>query len=275
MPSTFVNCQILLSVLSILWIIFAYYGYSRYWSLQIFSSEKYAKKYLELPRANQKNKIIVSLSTSNGNFELLKPTINSILDQTVHADQIIISTPPNTNLKNIPEFLKENRIIVVHALSKNYGESSCFLSPLLREKDGDAIIICISGQTVYGPDFIETILGESQMHPDKVIFITGYKAKTFLANGKKVDEKNENDIVSVSDGILIKPKFFHEDIFEYTKNFPFGIENTPDIYLSNYLHTHHIPITQVSYNENFSKFSTVHHNSHKNLLFLASNFPSI
>lgn len=274
MPSTFVNCQIMLSIASVVWLILAYYGYTRYASLQFSSCEKYAKKYLELPRANQKNKIIVSLSTSNGNFDLLKPTINSILDQTVHPDQIIISTPPNTDLKNMPQFLKNNKIIIVHALSKNYGESACFLSPLLREKDGDAIIICIDGKNIYGPDFVETILEESEKHPDSVIFLAGYNGKTLLNEGKKIDKKNENDILSVSDGILIKPKFFHEDIFDFS-NLPLGIENTPDIFLSNYFHTHHIPMVQIVYKENFTKFKTIHHDSRKYLSFLASNFPSI
>lgn len=274
MPSTFVNCQIFLSVVSVLWLVLAYYGYTRCASLKLFSCETYAKKYLELPRANMQNKIIISLSTSNGNFDLLKPTINSILDQTVHADQIIISTPPNADLKNIPEFLKKNKIIVLHALSKNYGESACFLSPLLREKDGNAVLICINGQTIYGPDFVETILEESKKHPDSAIFVAGYNGKALLEEGKKVDEKTKNDIISVADGILIKPKFFEEDIFDFSR-LPSGIENTPDIFLSNYLHTHQIPMKQLIYKENFSNSKKLDHNSQKNLSFVAFHFPSI
>lgn len=272
MPSNFVKLNIAIMILSLVWIVFAYYGYVRYVQLQTKSIETYAKEYLKSPRASTKHKIIVSMTTTTENLENIKTAINSILDQTVHPDQIIISIPSDRDIQ-LPDYIKNNNIILVHKLSKDFGKSASFLSPLLREKDGEALIILVDDEGVYGSDFIETLVDASNQNPDKVIFVSGYVAKEMSTNKIKVDKPESNDVISVPDGVLLKPKFFHDDIFTFDDT-PNDIVNTPDIFLSSYLRKHNVPMIQIHYNENFRKFKYVLPNSERNVSYYAALFPS-
>lgn len=270
--SPFMRLQIVLLIISIIYIFLSYFGYVRFYKLHNRSCEAYARDYLNLPRVDVKNKVIVSIATKAKDMKEIQPTINSILDQTVHPDQIIISIPESQDF-TMPSFLKDNRIIFIHKVANNFDKSSSFLSPLLREKDGDAIIVVVDDKGVYGPDFLETLIAASNSNPDNVIFIKGYKASALISESEKVDAPYINDIISVLDGVLIKPKFFDIDIlsFEHT---PAGLETNPDILLSSYLHKHKIPITQIKYNENFRKKELILPNSDKYISYYASIFPS-
>lgn len=272
MPSKFVKLNILIMLLSLLWIVLAYYGYVRYVKLRSGSIDNYAKEYLKSPRASTKHKIIVSMTTTTGNLENIKTSINSILDQTVHADQIIISIPENKDIV-LPDYVKNNHIILVHKLTKDYGKSAGILSPLVREKDGEALIILVDDEGIYGSDFIETLVDASNQNPNSVIFVSGYNAKELAVNKQKVNNPESNDIISVPDGVLIKPKFFHEDIFNLEES-PHDIINTPDVFLTSYLRKNHVNMVQIRYDENFRKFKYVLPNSERNISYYAALFPS-
>ncbi len=273
MPSTFVKLQIAITVLSLLWIILAYYGYVRYAKLRMSSCESYAKEYLKTPRVNTKRKVIISMTTTTSNLENIKTCVNSLLDQTVHPDQIIISIPEDRDII-LPNFIKNNHIILVHKLNKDYGKSSAILSPLIREKDGEALIIIVDDDGVYGNDFIETLVDASEQKPDSVIFISGYSAKELVNTKIKVDKPEANDIISIPDGVLIKPKFFNDDIFNIEDG-PNGLENTPDVVLSSYLHKNKVDLVQIHYDENFRKFKYPLPNTDRNVSYYAALFPSM
>uniref|UniRef100_A0A6C0KQD3 Glycosyltransferase 2-like domain-containing protein n=1 Tax=viral metagenome TaxID=1070528 RepID=A0A6C0KQD3_9ZZZZ len=272
MPSKFVKLNILILVLSLLWIVLAYFGYVRYVKLRTGSLDHYAQEYLKTPRANTKNKIIVSMTTTTGNLENIKASVNSILDQTVHSDQIIISIPEDKDIV-LPDYIKNNHIVLVHKLSKDYGKSASIFSPLLREKDGEALIILVDDAGIYGSDFIETLVDTSNQNPNSVIFVSGYNGKELAVNKTKVNNPESNDIISVPDGVLIKPKFFNDDIFNLEDS-PQDIINTPDVLLSSYLKKHNINSVQIRYDENFRKFKYVLPNSERNISYFASLFPS-
>ena len=273
MPSKIVMLQIAFSVFSLFYILLAYYGYVRYLNLKMKSCESYAKDYLKIPRSPTKHKVIVSMTTRTNNFENIKPTVNSLLDQTVHPDQIIISTPPDIQLQ-LPDFIRKNNIILVHHLTNDYGKSSNFLSPLLREKDGEAMIILVDDSGIYGTDFVESMVAASEEAPNSVIFVSGYNAKKSAEQKRKINNHSEpNDVISTADGVLIKPKFFDESIFNVMDG-PGDLENTPDVLLSSYLHKHNIPMYEMKYDENFRKFHHPLPNNDRNLTFYASLFPS-
>ena len=270
--SPFMRLQILLLVISIIYIFLAYFGYIRLFKLKHRSCEDYARDYLNLPRADVKYKVIVSMTTTAKDLRNIKDTINSILDQTVHPDQIIISIGESESF-TLPKFIEDNKIILIHKVSNQFGKSSSFLSPLLREKDAETIIVVVDDKGVYGPDFLETLIDASNANPNNVIFIKGYKATNLITQSKKVDVPYINDIISVADGVLIKPKFFDTDILTFDHT-PAGLETNPDILLSSYLHKHKIPITQIKYSENFRKSEQILPNSDKYISYFATIFPS-
>lgn len=235
-----------ISVLSLVWIILSYYGYVRYFKLNVFSCEHYAQSYIKLPRAQTTSKIIISLSTSSDNLKNIKPTINSLLDQTVHADQIILSVDNIKSETIIPLYLTENNIIVVHKLAKSYGKCANFISPLLREKDATTKIILVDENQVYGLDFVETLIEASNQQPNKAIYLNGYNAKKFL-NGNKIE--GPDNVIDIHHGALISPSFFTNDIMD-TLHTPL---NAPNAVLSANLIKNKVPLHKINYRENFIK----------------------
>jgi hypothetical protein len=226
----------------VLFIFLSYYGITRLYKIKTGECKEFAKGYLKLQKAPTTRKIVVSIAGDN--FNKLKPTIMSLFDQTFRPDQIIISVPPNSTM-DLDPCIKDNNLITVHKLAKDYGKCCNIMSPLLREKDGDAIIILASQNTVYGIDFIETMIEESEKNPNCIIYVSGYNAKTFVDTGKKVD--NNSDVIEVDNGVLIKPKLIKEDILD-EKSY---IDN-PNVFLSAHINKNNICMRRVNYKENFT-----------------------
>ena len=200
---------IIIPILSILIIIASYYGYTRYLMMRfnINNTAKYANDYLKIERANTNKRVIVSLYTSSNSFSSISETINSLLDQTVKPDQIVINAPQDSQL-TIDDFLIKNNIIVLYKLQNDYGEIGSLISPLLREKEANTFIILASERVIYGIEFIERMIGLSLQNPDCMIYSKGYNGKQFATTNVKVDNAATNDILDSDYGILVKPKFF-------------------------------------------------------------------
>ena len=267
---------IALSVLSLLITALVYFGLVRYCQLHLFSCCSYGKEYLSLPRANTNSKVIVSLETSAKDLEDIRPCINSILDQTVHPDQIIISVPPeNENIK-IPPYLQEQNIIITHKLPEDYNLYTNFVSPLLREKDGSTKIILLSDQFAYGVDFLESLIDASDNHPNDAIYVQGYNAKAFLENDDMRSKGEENDVISVRHGVLIKPTMLDADVLKM-KDAP---KFAPDAILSSQLHKNKTKLHHMRYDENYyvsqnSKAESKQNHEKNALIIYAYHFPSI
>ncbi len=254
---------LIITIISIVFIALSYYGIIRLCKLKIGSCESFAKDYIKLSKANSKFKIIISIYGTS--YESLKLTINSILDQTVRPDQIIISVPEGTNI-NIGNYIKDNKIITIHDVPKKYKTCCNFMSPLLSEKDGDTIIILVNENTIYGPDFVETIVEESEKNPNCIIYLSKYNAKIYSQTYKKED--SNGDVIDTSRGVLVKPKFFDSNIIN---------ENTfiddLDVMLSLQMNKNNICSVKMEYSENFSE-NKIDKNTKNNIDLHAVDFPS-
>ena len=240
---------LIISILSIIYTAIVYYGYDRLFMLKIFGCKRYTEKYVRLPRANSKSKVIISMQTSSKHLLDHKPNINSILDQTVHPDQIIVSINKDTSLE-VPDYIKDANIILLHTLSQDYDKCASFISPLLREKDASTKIIIVGGNQIYGADFIQCLVDESEKFPEEIIYIKGYNGKKFVQDNDKKDYGIDNDIVDLNEGVLIKPKFFPADIISNdSRNI---LCNAPNATLSaKKLAT--VKLHQLKYSDNFGQ----------------------
>lgn len=258
------------SVVSLLWILLLYFGIVRYIKLNLYCCDKFSEMYLKLPRVNSKNKVIVSIYTKEPNLNKIKKVINSILDQTVHPDQIIINTAPDMDIQ-LPDFIKNNNIIITHKLANDYGDISNIISPLLREKNGDTIIILVDDTTIYGTDLIESLVEESEQHPESVIYTSGYVGKQYVDTGKKIDVHGSNDIIDCSFGVLVKPKFFDENIINDIQP---NIINDPNIFLSTKLSKNKTNIRQIDYKDNMKTTSSINPKEKNNIILNAAYLKS-
>ena len=175
------------TVISVLMMVVMYFGYLRYAQLHIYSVESYAKNYSKLPRAVEDNKVVVSFSATPEQVKKLKPLVNSLLDQTVKVDQIGVSVPSGSGVK-IPE--KYDIVLNTFRCGKDYGECNKTIPVLLRERDGDTIVIIVKNGYVYGKDMIETLCEQSKEKMDSAI------------------------ITKCGRAMLVKPRFFSADILD-------------------------------------------------------------
>ena len=230
----------IITVISLILILLAYYGIIRYCKICYTKDCKcMSESYTKLPRVESKSKVVVSMYSTSDDIGK-NNTIKSILDQTVHPDQIILVTDKDTS---IPDFLKKDSIVVKQA-TDGFGKISALTVPLKTQKDSKTKIIVITDGVVYGPDFIESIVEESENNPDAIIFVEGYNSKEFVKG--KLSSKNI-DVVNVSSGILITPALFKE----YLEPKSTIISNAPNAFISAMILKNKLKIKQLHYGENF------------------------
>lgn len=185
--------SLFLSILGLLYLILAYYGIIRYIKLHITPSDAYIQNYTKLPKAS-KDRVTVCFTANEKELKNLKPFINSILDQTVRVDDIAL-TIPYKDINKIPENLK--KVISSYGYSKDYDNAGNLICSVLREPEAETKIIIVEPNMVYGQDFIETMIEETENNPNKIIYGKNDKSPKW--------------------GILLKPKFFDDKISDYEK----------------------------------------------------------
>lgn len=178
---------IIITIISVVYILSEYFGFTRYIMLHVSEPDNYIKNYSKLPKMS-KDRVVISFTTTPDRIKKIKPMLLSILDQTTKVDQIAMVIPYRYNgvKYDIPPYVKD--IVNVIPSGKNYGKGTSLIPILLREEDCKTIIISVNDDTIYGKDFIETMIGYSEKNPDCVL-------------------KNK-------DGILVKPQCYGCDVID-------------------------------------------------------------
>jgi hypothetical protein len=182
--STIMYLTIISTILSIIFILFTYYGIDRYFEMYIRDTNYFIEKYSQLPKAKD-GRVVITVTTTPDKIGKMSPMINSVLDQTVKADLIALVMPAGTKYE-VPAYI--NKVAVVFEAGKDYGQGTNLVPILLREKECDTTIIALKDNIVYGKDFVEFLMEESVKKPDSVI----------------TDKKNT--------AILVKPEHFGCDV---------------------------------------------------------------
>lgn len=213
--------SLILSVFTLVYLLLSHFGLIRYTRMYFDNCEKYIELYSSLPKKS-KDKVVICFTIDNDNINDIKPFINSILDQSVKIDDIAM-TVDYKNINKLDNTLK--KVISPYGFSKDYEDSSNFIYSVLREPESDTKLILVEPYIIYGNDFIETMIEESNKYPNAIIF----------SKNEKEPEK----------GILIKPKFFNEKICLYKKG----------VGLKNWLKecSENIDVKYINYNYNYKK----------------------
>jgi hypothetical protein len=138
--------------------------------------------------------VVISTTTTPEKIHKIKPMLLSILDQNVKVDQICLNLPSEKKY-NIPsDYKKILNIFNTGSIFNNNGAK--IIPPLLRE-DLKTKIIALNDNQLYGKDCIESLINQSNKHPDNAIFI-----------------KKNNRIIA----LLFKPDFFKNNTIDYYTN---------------------------------------------------------
>lgn len=173
-------------------------------------------------------KKIISFTTIPARINKIQKMVDSILNQTVKPDEVILWVGERYKRVNgenveIPNFLKQSNIKV--KFCEDIGPFTKLYYSLKEEWDEkETIIITVDDDVYYPPNWFANLIEYSIENPNSAI---GYRGRTL--NGDKLNYNNSTlflgspngkpkkvDIITGTWGGLYKPKFFNEEIFNHS-----------------------------------------------------------
>ena len=198
---TVIIISLIIAIISTIYLLLDFFGIIRYIKLYIFSPVRYIKHYKNLDK-NYKDRVVISLTTTPDNMKKIKPVINSLLDQTIQVDSISLCIPYGSDYK-VPIELKD--AVSIFRGGKG-GELNALKSTITREGESTTRIIILGDDSIYGKDFIETLIEESNKNPNNIICVgnsinlkKGSMFKTDFFKVDFIDDITEN--ISPSDKV--------------------------------------------------------------------------
>ncbi len=179
----------------------------------------------------KKHPIIISFTTIDSRIDYIKPMIDSLLSQTLPADKINLYVSPEKGVLNkgieqnqIPKFIKEfvdqKKINLI--FTKDLGPHTKLIPCLKEYWDQDCIIITVDDDRIYPNNLVE-IFYENYLRENCII---AYRSKKMVFENSnllsikkylKWPRAKGKDLFNFAlgvDGVLYKPEFFTEDIFD-------------------------------------------------------------
>lgn len=192
--------SLVVSFVFLFYTVLDYFGYIRYLRIHIGSMNSYIENYTKLNKGD-KNRVVISFKydTGDGNNEKLRPFLKSILNQTVRVEDISMYTSYE-NASKIPSDLK--RIVTVCGTNSKKNNEE-FRLCIFKEPDNNTKILILNPAFVYGKDFVESMIEESNNNPSKIVLSSdgnGVLIKTSFINSSNENIfSNQNWIESEDD----------------------------------------------------------------------------
>lgn len=172
-------------------------------------------------------KKIISFTTIPNRINRIKPMVDSLLNQTIKPDEIVLWVAENykrvegENIE-IPNFLKYSGIRI--EVCEDKGPFTKLFYSLKEEwLNKENIIITVDDDVTYPPKWFENLINASIENPNSSI---GYRGRELMGNKLNYNSSKlylgspslipkKVDIITGTWGALYKPKFFNEDIFNH------------------------------------------------------------
>lgn len=193
-----------------------------------------------MPTSAQCDKIIVSLTTIPSRVGFLHQTINSLRAQTIQPDSIELNIPDvykKRSLGSMDFSLLPNDISIIRC--EDFGPATKLLPTLQRYSGKNVCIIYCDDDRIYDKGLIERLLTCHDKFPnsaiaDEVVEIKSryfakvyrknfaYRLRRFLSGGRWKPSRNnpfKGQIAEGFGGVLVKPSFFTERVFNIDEEF--------------------------------------------------------
>lgn len=218
---------------------------------------RYDRDYLKRPRLVT-DRVVISLTTVPDRMNSLLYPLISLLDQSVRVDEIQLNIPSRMKRTgqeySIPDYLTSLDNIKIYR-TPDYGPSTKLL-PTLERESPETRIIYLDDDRIYGKYLIEKLLRESLRYPNNAICNWGWKLPADLNYRSHIKWWNliptylrstgQVDIMEGCEGCLVQPRFFDDEIFNYT-NSPSEAFLVDDIWISGHLARCHVPRRRIPF----------------------------
>jgi len=131
-----------------------------------------------LRRPEKKLRVVVSLTTTPGRINLLKPTLNSLAAQTLKPDRVILNVPLFSTRFNktyeVPSWLLQRAPFVhVNRCEHDYGPATKLIPTLTLEPHGSTLIITVDDEYAYPPVLVESLVRAHLSSPHSAFGFAG------------------------------------------------------------------------------------------------------
>lgn len=184
------------------------------------------------------SKAVISLSILPARFKHFEPTLNSLTDQTVLPEEIIINLPrtfkrDKTNYE-IPDYVNDHPLIRINWIEEDMGPATKVLPTLeLFNSEPDKLIIVLDDDQIYPEGMVENYVRHSEMLSDSALTLSGWTVPKSFDHGDKVqiygaivrayrvdnsiNEPVRVDCLQGAASFAVKPKLFDERVFDFEK----------------------------------------------------------
>lgn len=199
----------------------------RYALVHIRSVNYYIKK---SDRQNPVDGVSISFTSIPSRIADTRPTINSLLDQSVRPENIFIHIPGDPETTELPDFIKNNSAIKINWIKNDLGPATKLIPALEMVKQDDLIIVLDDDQ-VYPKRLVETYQKYSKELPDVAFCQVGWRVPKsfnhedrvqkwgakFRLTGQEspIKEMEEIEVLQGASSYAVKPKFFDAEVSDY------------------------------------------------------------
>ncbi|MEP6698158.1 MAG: glycosyltransferase family A protein [Verrucomicrobiota bacterium] len=190
-------------------------------------------------------RIIASLTTLPDRIATIKPTIDSLLQQTRVPDEIVVVVPEfslrQQRRYDIPEFLAAMPRVRILRTEKDSGPATKFIPIIQEEKAAgrnDTLIMVADDDRTYPRDSVALYRYYSRRLPDAAFCFRGgamprgrqwHHVKIIFGNN--IREPQRVAVMSGCGSYLIRPRFFDESLWDYA-GAPRGAFYMDDIWIA-------------------------------------------
>ena len=122
---------------------------------------------------------IVSMSVLPSRFKGLLPTINSLTDQSVLPEKIVINLPrffkrDKTDFE-IPEYVENHPLIEINWIENDLGPATKLLPTIeFYEHNPDRLIVVVDDDQIYSREMVENYVRHEQQLPNAAMTLSGW-----------------------------------------------------------------------------------------------------
>lgn len=266
--SLIVILVVVIVIVVLLWV----FEIPRYLRMDKHTVDAAIQGYHSKPKAS-KSRVVVTMTTIPPRVEYLKPTIMSLLDQSVRVDEIALNIPWKSRKGQryqLPAWLSEIPIVKIHRVPKDLGPGTKIL-PTLKRESKDTRVIAVDDDNIYASKMIEKLVQEFDKYDGKCA-ITNYGMKLSQSSHdhtalgdvkfhyrfpyrwdrilKCMSGAREVDFLQGCSGFLVTPKMFLKGVHDLNSG-PSEAVNVDDMWLSGWLHLNNVEIRQPAMNIRF------------------------
>ena len=191
------------------------------------------------PMSNGSPEIIVSLSTSPTRIVHIEHLIQTLTNQTIPPDKIILNLPyvfkrTNDTFEKIPDFITQNPLVEIN-MCEDIGPATKVIPTAKLASSPDSVIISVDDDIEYKNNMIEILLDHSKDNPNAAI--TGESYMTL--------NDNKSELVEGYSSVLYKRKFIDDLDPDVILNYPKFCYLADDFIISNHLRKKNIDVVVV------------------------------